>query len=66
MTKRERRNVEFAEQCKQAAIERQKRAHTTTDDGMLGPDEFDAEAGRDLMEELDYIRSGQEKRNCGC
>lgn len=32
----------------------------------LDGEEFDAEAGRDVLAELNYIRSGQEKRNCGC
>jgi len=36
------------------------------DSGMLDGDEFDAEAGRDVRETLDYIRSGREKRNYGC
>ena len=36
------------------------------DDGLLSPEEFDAEAGRDVLSELEYIRSGREKRNCGC
>lgn len=36
------------------------------DDGLLDGQEFDAEAGRDVLSELDYIRSGREKRNYGC
>ena len=36
------------------------------DDGLLDGEEFDAEAGRDVQSELAYIRSGREKRNCGC
>lgn len=39
---------------------------SSTDDGLLSPEEFDAEAGRDVQAELRYIRSGQEKRNYGC
>lgn len=39
---------------------------STGDDGLLTPEEFDAEAGRDVSAELRYIRSGREKRNCGC
>jgi hypothetical protein len=40
--------------------------HALPDDGMLDGDEFDADAGRDVMSELEYIRSGREKRNYGC
>ena len=36
------------------------------DDGHLDPQEFDADAGRDVLGELDYVRSGREKRNFGC
>lgn len=36
------------------------------DDGLLSPEDFDAEAGRDVISELNYIRSGREKRNMGC
>ena len=39
---------------------------TNGDDGLLDGEEFDAEAGRDVRAELDYIRSGREKRNFGC
>ena len=44
------------------------RLHTDNsgDDGLLSPEEFDAEAGRDVRAEIDYIRSGREKRNYGC
>ena len=35
-------------------------------DGMLDGQEFDAEAGRDVREEIRYIGSGREKRNYGC
>lgn len=35
-------------------------------DGLLDAEEFDADAGRDTAEEIDYIRSGREKRNMGC
>lgn len=36
------------------------------DDGLLDGQEFDVEAGRDGRAELEYIRSGREKRNYGC
>jgi len=36
------------------------------DDGLLDGEQFDFEAGRDVRSELDYIRSGREKRNYGC
>ena len=36
------------------------------DDGLLDGEEFDFEAGRDVAEEVEYIRSGREKRNYGC
>lgn len=39
---------------------------TSHDDGLLDGEEFDAEAGRNVREEIEYIRSGQEKRNLGC
>ncbi len=39
---------------------------SSNDDGLLSPDEFDAEAGHDVRAEINYIRSGREKRNYGC
>jgi hypothetical protein len=39
---------------------------SSQDSGLLSPEEFDAEAGRDVLAEIDYIRSGREKRNYGC
>jgi hypothetical protein len=39
---------------------------SSDDAGLLSPEEFDAEAGRDVISELKYIRSGREKRNYGC
>ena len=42
------------------------RTDSSDDDGLLSPEEFDAEAGRDVVAELDYIRSGREQRNYGC
>ena len=39
---------------------------TSEDDGLLTGEEFDFEAGRDVAEEVGYIRSGREKRNYGC
>ena len=36
------------------------------DDGLLDGEQFDFEAGRDVRSELEYIRSGREKRNYGC
>ena len=38
----------------------------SADDGLLDGQQFDFEAGRDVRAELEYIRSGREKRNCGC
>ena len=49
-----------------AEIEIKADTDPTADDGLLSPEEFDAEAGRDVLAELRYIRSGQEKRNYGC
>ena len=49
-----------------ATVEIGANTDSSADDGLLSPEEFDAEAGRDVQSELRYIRSGQEKRNCGC
>ena len=39
---------------------------SSADDGFLDGAQFDFEAARDVRSELQYIRSGREKRNCGC
>ena len=48
-----------------AAVEIGANTDSSDDDGLLDPEEFDAEAGRDIAHELRYVRTGREKRNYG-
>ena len=48
------------------SIELDPQIKSRDDAGMLDAGEFDAEAGRDVQSEINYIRSGREKRNYGC
>jgi len=58
-------NAKFFSQLRQLERAGLRPTERDDNDGLLDPEEFDAEAGRDIAHELRYVRTGREKRNYG-